>query len=138
MTNDFEDVFDYSMSDDFVSETRRVPYRTGFRARHCRGNLPLAVANRLSDRDFKRYIENGCRFPDSEQHLRDQLAEQREACRVQALQIKQLQEADRKTRLQIEQLRSLLPLQHLQASSQTSGTESSVVNTVRGLNVAKR
>lgn len=137
MKSDPEDVFDYSMSDDFVSETRRVPYRTGFRARHCRGNLPLAVANRLSDRDFKRYIENGCQFHDPELDLRNTLAEQREAARVQAVQIKQLQEADRLKQLQIERLLSLLP-KALQAAVSGSSTEGAGTHSVRGLDVAKR
>lgn len=135
--NDPEDAFDYSMSNDFVSGTRQVPYRTGFRSRHCRGKLPLSTANRLSDRDFKRYIQNGCRFPDPEQDLRDLLAEQREASRVQALQIKQLQEADRRKQLQLERLLSLLP-KAMQTSVSGFSTEGAGVNSVRGLDVAKR
>ncbi|MCS6285203.1 MAG: hypothetical protein H8K08_07220 [Nitrospira sp.] len=137
MTNVPEDVFDYSMSDDFVSETRRVPYRTGFRSRQCKGKLPLSAANKLSDRDFKRYIQNGCQFPDREQSLRDLLAGQREAGRVQALQIKQLQEADRRMQLQIDQLRALLP-KTLQAPVQDSNADGTGAQSVRGLDVTKR
>ena len=138
MEADLEDMFDYPMSDDFVSETRLVPYRTGFRTRQCRGKLPLEKVNALSDRDFKRYIQNGCRFPDPEQDRRDQLAKLREVIRVQALQLKQLQEADRRIQFQIEQLRSLLPLQHQQTPAHASGAGSSVANPGRGLDVPKR
>lgn len=135
--NNPEDVFDYSMSDDFVSGTRRVPYRTGFQSRHCRGKLPIAMANRLSDRDFKRYIENGCRFPDPEQDLREQLAEQRKSVRVLQLQFQQTHETLRVQALQIEQLRSLLP-KVLQASASGSTVSGAGAQSVRGLNVPKR
>lgn len=125
------------MSDAFVSGTRRAPYRTGFRARQLRGNLPIAIANKLNDRDFTRYRQNGYRFPDPEQDLRDQLAEQREAIRVQALQVNQLQEAARRNQLQLERLLSLLP-KAMQASVSSSSAEGAGVNSLRGLDVARR
>ncbi|MBX9658574.1 MAG: hypothetical protein K2X00_08395 [Nitrospiraceae bacterium] len=137
MSDEQKDVFDYSMSDDFVSETRLVPYRTGFRSRHCGGKLPLGKVNALNDRDFKRYIQNGCRFLDPEQDLRVQLAEQREASCEQSRQIKQLQEAVRRTQIQIDQLRSLLP-KALQAPVSDPSTAGAGSHPVRGLNVAKR
>ena len=132
-----DDIFDYSMSDDFISGTRRVPYRTGRRARQCKGKLPLAEVNRLHDRDFKRYIQKGCRFPDPEQDLRDQLAEQREASCEQSRQTKQLQDAVHRTQLQIDQLRSLLS-KALQTSVSDLSTEGAGAHSVRGLDVAKR
>ena len=132
-----DDIFDYSMSDDFISETRRVPYRTGFRSRRCKGRLPLSAANKLSDRDFRRYIASGCQFPDPEQDLRDQLAEQQRSVRVLQLQFQRNQEALRAQALQIEQLRSLLQ-KTLQVSAPTSSTGGWGAQSVRGLDVAKR
>ncbi|NOT95736.1 MAG: hypothetical protein HOP00_05460 [Nitrospira sp.] len=133
-----KDAYDYSMSDTFVSETRRIPYRTGFRARQYRGRLPIKKVNALNDHDFRRYCQNGCRFPDPEQDLRDQLAEQRELIRVQALHIKQNQDALRVQALQLQELRSLLPLKHPQASARTSSGGGSGSHSVRGLDVPRR
>lgn len=137
MEDGADDIFDYPMADGFVSETRRVPYRTGFRSRQCKGRLSIAAANKLSDRDFKRYIQKGCRFPDPEQDLRDQLAEQREASCEQSRQTKQLQDAVHRTQLQIDQLRSLLS-KALQTSVSDLSTEGAGAHSVRGLDVAKR
>ena len=58
-----DDDFDYVMSDAFVSQTRRVPCRTGFRSRKLQGKPSIKELLRLSDRDFRRYIRNGCRLP---------------------------------------------------------------------------
>lgn len=61
MMPDVGDLYDYSMSDQFVSETRPRPYRVGFRRRciqswrdaHC-----FEEAMRLDDREFKLWIAN--------------------------------------------------------------------------------
>ena len=58
MMPDADDLYDYSMSDQFVSETRQRPYRTGFRARSWREAHCLEEAMRLDDREFKLWIAN--------------------------------------------------------------------------------
>ncbi|MBY0246026.1 MAG: hypothetical protein K2Q17_00050 [Nitrospiraceae bacterium] len=53
-----DDPYDYSMSDQFISETRQRPYRTGFRARSWREARCFEDAMRLDDRNFKLWIAN--------------------------------------------------------------------------------
>jgi hypothetical protein len=56
---------------------------------------------------------------------------------VQALQVNQLQEAARRNQLQLERLLSLLP-KAMQASVSSSSAEGAGVNSLRGLDVARR
>jgi hypothetical protein len=66
-----QDVFDYAMSDTFVSETRHLPYRTGFRSRRHPRRPSLAYINSLCDREFTAYLRNDCRLSstDSDAHV---------------------------------------------------------------------
>ena len=138
MTNTHEDIFDYPMSDEFVSQTRPIPYRTGFRARQYRGKLLPKKANQLNDHDFRRYIQNGCRFPDPEQDLRDEIAQAQESAYVQQLQIQKQQEAIRVLQQQVQQLRSLLSVRPGQTSAEAPSAGGTETYSVRGLDVAKR
>lgn len=63
MSNELEDDFDYVMSDTFISETRRVSYRTGFRPHKLQERLTPKQALALSDEEFRRYVQNGCQLP---------------------------------------------------------------------------
>lgn len=56
--SDIDDLFDYSMSDQFISETRQRPYRTGYRARSWREAHCFEEAMRLDDREFQLWIAN--------------------------------------------------------------------------------
>ena len=62
MADELEDVFDYPMSENFVSETRRIPYRRGFRLRR---HSPRTIEDLLAlpDRDFDKWVRNLCRLP---------------------------------------------------------------------------
>lgn len=58
-----DDIFDYPMSDTFVSETRPRPYRVGFHSRsHYRGD-DYKYINALPEHKFRAYIRNDCRLP---------------------------------------------------------------------------
>lgn len=71
------DVFDYVMSDLFVSDTRSRPYRIGFRSR-CHPRRPsLAYINALSDLEFAAYIRHGCRLPSTSLPIEAELAQVR-------------------------------------------------------------
>ncbi len=72
-----EDIFDYSMSDSFISDTRSRPYRTGFRSR-CHPRRPsLAYINGLCDREFAAYIRHGCRLSSERPTVESELAQVR-------------------------------------------------------------
>ncbi len=72
-----EDVFDYPMSNHFISETCARPYRIGFRAQRDPQRPSLAHINALSDRDFAAYLRNGCRLPRDGQNMQAELDELR-------------------------------------------------------------
>ncbi|MBX3325171.1 MAG: hypothetical protein U0223_07525 [Nitrospira sp.] len=72
-----EDVYDYTMSDLFVSDTRSRPYQTGFRShRHLR-RPSLAYINALCDLEFAAYIRHGCRLPSTSLPIEAELAQVR-------------------------------------------------------------
>ena len=58
--NDTLDDYDYGMSDLFISETRGVSYRLGFKSRpvHNFRILTLAEINRLPEKEFLRFIRD--------------------------------------------------------------------------------
>jgi hypothetical protein len=68
-----EDVFDYVMSDTFISDTRSSPYRTGFRSRHHpqRPSIPYLLS--LCDQEFAAYCRNGCRLPSASPNVHAEL-----------------------------------------------------------------
>ena len=132
------DLYDYSMSDTFVSETRQVPYRTGFRTRQYRGRLPIKKANELNDHDLRRYNQNGCRFPDPEQDLRDEIAQARESAYIVQQQIQAQQEAIRVLQQQVQRLSSLLSVRPGQTSAEAPTAGGTKPYSVRGLDVTKR
>lgn len=77
-----EDLFDYVMSDAFVSDTRIRPYRTGFRSR-CHPRRPsLPYINALCDREFAAYIRHGCRLPSASPSVEAELAQVRTELRA--------------------------------------------------------
>lgn len=72
-----EDVFDYVMSDLFVSDTRSRPYRIGYRSR-CHPRRPsLAYINALCDREFAAYIRHECRLSSEGPTVEAELAQVR-------------------------------------------------------------
>lgn len=62
-SDDLRDPYDYAMSDEFISATRAIPYRTGFRSRR---HAPETIKDLLAlpDRDFDRWIRSLRRLPD--------------------------------------------------------------------------
>lgn len=89
-----DDLHDYCMSDQFVSETRPRPYRTGFRAQggqSWRGAQSIADAMRLDDRAFHLWIVHCAgrdRGPQS--HLSEELRALRLEVRYLRFQIEAL------------------------------------------------
>lgn len=75
--NQQDDVFDYPMGDTFVSETRHLPYRTGFRSRRHPRRPSLAYINSLCDREFTAYYRNGCRLSSTDSDVQVELDEVR-------------------------------------------------------------
>lgn len=75
--NQQDDVFDYPMGDTFVSETRHLPYRTGFRSRRHPRRPSLAYINSLCDREFTAYYRNGCRLSSTDSDAQVELEELR-------------------------------------------------------------
>jgi len=69
------DIFDYTMADIFISETRPLPYRIGFRPRRHPRRPSLAYVNKLSDRDFAAYVRNNCCLPGADQDIEQALDE---------------------------------------------------------------
>lgn len=135
---DAEDIFDYTMGDQFISETRPRPYRTGFRPLRHPSRPSLAYINSLPDHEFLRYIQNGCRFPDQEQDLRDRIAKIQDVARAQQRQLQQAQDALRVQAAQLQELRLLLPLKRPSTSVQAPSGGAPESHSVRGLDVAKR
>jgi hypothetical protein len=72
---EIDDLFDYTMSDAFVSETRPHPYRTGFRSRRYPARPSIKQLLALPDREFNRYLRNGCRMPHDLLDFREELLE---------------------------------------------------------------
>lgn len=70
-----QDGCDYSMSDTFVSETRTRPYRIGFRSRRYSVRPSIKQVLALPDREFNRYLRNGCRMPHDLLDFREELLE---------------------------------------------------------------
>ncbi len=95
--DEFEDAFDYPMSDAFVSETRPRPYRTGFRSRRHPRCPSLSHINSLSDREFTDYIRKGCRLRDSSLAVKGELDELRAQLRELQAEMRALRHAMTKT-----------------------------------------
>lgn len=106
-----DDVFDYAMSDAFVSETRPVPYRTGFRSRKLQGDPSTKELLELSERDFDRYVRNCGRLPkdplvDALDGLQAENEELRAAIRTLQQQMRQLMQPSSGMRLSVTQSES--------------------------------
>jgi hypothetical protein len=95
--NQQDDVFDYPMGDTFVSETRHLPYRTGFRSRRHPRRPSLAYINSLCDREFTAYYRNGCRLPDSGLAVQGELDELRAQMKELQVELQALRQALTKT-----------------------------------------
>lgn len=95
--NQQDDVFDYPMGDTFVSETRHLPYRTGFRSRRHPRRPSLAYINSLCDREFTAYYRNGCRLPDSGLAVQGELDELRAQMQELQAEMRALRHAMTKT-----------------------------------------
>lgn len=76
-----DDIFDYPMGDTFVSETRRRPYRIGFRFRRYPARPSIKQLLALPDREFDRYLRNGCRMPHNVGDFREELLDLRRQLR---------------------------------------------------------
>ncbi len=87
MADDTEDVFDYPMSDHFVSQTRRSPYRTGFQPRRFSRKPSIHEALQFSDRVFSQYVRNGCQLPNAEPDVQSELPAQQEEIRDLKIQM---------------------------------------------------
>lgn len=94
--DDGDNVFDYPMSDAFVSETARHPYRIGFRPRQHSAKPSIKELLALPDRDFQIYIRNGCRMPNAKPDLRAEINELRQEQEHQRQQIAALEDLVRK------------------------------------------
>ncbi|MDH5667763.1 MAG: hypothetical protein OEY86_07120 [Nitrospira sp.] len=95
------DIYDYSMSDQFVSETRQRPYRVGYRRRHHPRRPSLAYINSLPDHEFAKYLSNGCRLPDEFSVYTDELDETR-------AELHQLRTEFETLKIEVARLRQLL------------------------------
>lgn len=85
-----QDGCDYSMSDTFVSETRTRPYRIGFRARRYSARPSIKALLALPDREFDRYLRNGCRMPHALLDFREELFDLRRLLHVLQNQVRAL------------------------------------------------
>lgn len=90
------DVFDYPMSDMFVSETRQRPYQVGFRSRRCSARPSIKELLALPDREFNRYVRNGCRIPHDLLDFREELFDIRRQLRELQSQVLALTSPNRK------------------------------------------
>lgn len=92
-----EDVFDYPMSDAFISDTRPRPYGTRFRSR-CHPRRPsLQYINALSDPDFGSYVRRGCALPSESPDLEAELAQVRAELQVLHAELQALRRAIART-----------------------------------------
>lgn len=92
-----DDVFDYVMSDTFVSETRTHPYRIGFRSRRYSTRPSIKQLLALPDREFGRYLRNGCRMPHDLLDFRDELLDLRRQLNDLQSQVQALTSSNRET-----------------------------------------
>lgn len=95
--NQQDDMYDYPMSDMFISETHPRPYRTGFRSRRHPRCPSLAYINSLSDREFTDYVRKGCRLRDSSLAVQGELDELRAQLRELQAEMRALRHATTKT-----------------------------------------
>lgn len=79
-----DDIFDYPMGDTFVSETRHRSYRIGYRSRRYSARPSIKQLLALPDREFDRYLRNGCRMPHALLDFREELFDIR--CQLHVLQ----------------------------------------------------
>lgn len=95
--NQEDDGYDYVMSDTFVSETRPHPYRIGCRTRRYSTRPSIKQLLALPDREFDRYLRNGCRMPQDLLDFREELHHLRRQLNDLQSQVRALTSSNRKT-----------------------------------------
>ncbi len=92
-----DDLYDYTMSDLFISETRPRPYRIGFHRCRPPRRPSLASINALGDREFTAYCRNGCQLPTAGLSVQAELDELRSELQALRAEIRALGSARSRT-----------------------------------------